>query len=310
MPLPSDRAVNDGETAAVAVHAPSFRQTVAAGLGMVKAVPVAAILLFLVLAPQLFGFYGEVFAFRTSGVQLPPWLIVAMLIGHASVLWLPLLSLIFPWIAGGAAALRGEESVPPRHRTFIEQANRFYGRSLALSLAAEAALFVLWVLLYALPLGLAINATLATVSPGPWIVRMPLHPPIVAFSIGFWLVAAFVIVGWAMTIAIMTAEDIGLRHSLWRGIEFLWSHPAATSRFWIVVVVIGLPGIALLYAAFFVPVTPVFLVVLATVATCHAASSIALILATADSLLAPRRTVTEFQQERVALDDASEASPD
>jgi len=253
------------------------------------------VLLLFLLAPQLFGFYGEVFAFRSSGAQLPPWLIVALLIGHASVLWLPLLSLIFPWIAGGEAAQLRGESVPPAHRTFIEQANRFYGRSLALSLAAEVVLFVLWLLLYALPLGIFIYEKLATVPPGPWIMRTPLHPPIVAFSIAFWLVAAFVIVGWALTIAIMTAGDVGLRHSLLRGIAFLGTRPAEAARFWILVVLIGLPGIALLYAAFFVPVTPMSFVVLATAATCHAASSVVFILAIADSLLVPRRTATALQ---------------
>jgi hypothetical protein len=270
-------------------EASSFCRIVVAGFRTLNAVWLAPVLLFVILAPQQTGFCAEMLALRSSGGQFPPWLIVAVITGHLSILWFPVLMLSFPWVMGGAAAEFRDQRIPSEsRRTYFERANEFYGRSLALWMPVGIALAALLIALYAIPLGFKIRDQLSMAAPVGTPILLTLHPSMIALAMTYWLLAAVIVVAGTLILAAMVLEDIGLRQAVRRSFAFVVNHPADAARLWLFVALLGVPNVLLQHAIFLVPITPAALVAIATTLTVYAAYAVMLIVAVVESVYVAR----------------------
>jgi len=269
---------------------PSFRTILPTALRTLHATPLAPALLFLILAPQQTGATAEFLALRASGRQLPPWLIVGVIIGHLSILWFPVLTLTLPWVLGGAAARFRDHLLPPDGpRTYFERANAAYGRSAALLIPAVAALVILFIPLYAVPIALRFRDALLAGPPGPKPIMAVLHPAMIASALAFWLAAAAVITIALLALSAMTLETLNPLRAACRAFTFARDHRADTLQFWLLVILLGLPTVLLHHATFLVPITPASLALIAITTSTYTAYALALTLAAALSLYHARR---------------------
>lgn len=272
---------------------PSFRAILPTAFRTLHAVPLAPALLFLILAPQQTGATAEFLAFRSSGKQLPPWLIAVLIIGHLSILWLPVLLVSLPWVLGGAAARFRDHLLPPDHpRTYLERANASYGRSFALLIPCVVALAALFVSLYVVPMALLIREALSAGPPGPKPIMMALHPAMIASATALWLAAATVIAAGFLALSASTVENLGPLRATRRALSFLRDHGTDAAQLWLFAALTGLPIVLLHHATFLVPITPASLVAIATTTSTYSAYTLMLILAVAESLYLARRPPT------------------
>ncbi|MBA3311862.1 MAG: hypothetical protein H0T47_01025 [Planctomycetaceae bacterium] len=288
----SDERVNPPS---VPEEKPSFRQIVAAGFRTVNAVWLAPVLLFVILAPQQTGACAELLALRASGRQLPPWLIAMAIIGHLSLIWWLVVLLGLPWVVGGAAARFADHLIPPeRRRSYVERANHFYGRSFVLLILLGVLLAALFLPLYAVPTWLMIRDELFSAEPDFRAIRSAFsHPAMLACTIAWWLAAAVVIMAWDLIVAAMAIEDMRLSRAVQRGLFFMRDHPADTARFWLFVMLIGLPDLLLQQAMVLVPMAAIPLMAIAIGTATYNAYAIMLTIAVAESLsLAQRPPIT------------------
>jgi hypothetical protein len=271
----------------------AFRQIVVAGFRMVNAVWLAPVLLFVLLVPQQTGACAELLALRASGRQLPPELIVMLIIGHLSLIWWIVVFFGFPWVVGGAAAQFRDHLVRPERRdSYAAHANHFYGRSFGLWILLGPLLAVLVALLYALPMWLLTrNDGQFTGEDVRFMLGMASHPVMLACTIVWWLAAAVIVTACVLVLAAVAIDDLDLFRAARRSLSFARDHWTDVRRLWLFVTLLGLPDVLLQQALVLVPTPAIPLLLIALCVAAYNAYAITLTIAVAESLSLARRSM-------------------
>lgn len=270
----------------------SFRGLPAYGVRTVSAVWLGPVLLFVLLAPQQTGACAELVVLRESGRQLPPWLIVLAIVGHLSLLWWGVVFFGFPWVVGGAAGRFADRLVPSERRLgYVEQANRFYGRSLVVFVLLCVALAGLFGLLYALPIDP--NDERFTPQDVQDMLFAAKQPAMVGCSVLWWLAAAAVVTACGLVVAAMAVEDVGLPRAIRRALAFAHGHQADAARLWSFVTLLGLPDVVMQQTFVLVPIGAIPLLASGVCVAAYNVWAMMVVVAVGECLYFARGSATE-----------------